>query len=95
MKRDRMEDTIALRDLRVGDWIEFLGATVGGIEHVPVSPTNPISNTHYLLSDGRVLLLSQRMAVRCRNWDVKKIISSKAVPEQVLIRREGPSSIQR
>lgn len=85
-----VEETIHIRDLKIGDIIDSLGARVIGRELIPATHLRPLSDVHFQLNDGRVLLQRERTVVRCRRHDVTKVISSVAVPERILIRREKP-----
>ncbi len=83
-----VEERVHIRDLKIGDFIDILEARVIGKENIPAPNPHASSNVHYPLSDGRVLLMRERTAVRCRNHEVKRIISSEAVPEYIVVRRE-------
>lgn len=83
-----VEETVHIRDLKIGDIIDSLETRVLGFEVLPASNLRALSNKRFDLSDGRVLLLRERTVVRCRHGDITKIISSTAVPEYIKVRRE-------
>jgi hypothetical protein len=87
-----VEERVHIRDIKIGDFIDSLEARVIGKEDIPAPNPHATTNVHYQLSDGRVLMMRERTAVRCRNHDVKKIISSVAVPEHIVVRREKPNN---
>jgi len=89
-----VEELVHIRDLKIGDILDSLEAKVIGRENIPASNIHAVSDVHFPLSDGRVLMQRDRMVVRCRHGDVKKIISSVAVPEHIKVRREAPKSKQ-
>lgn len=85
-----VEETIHIRDLKIGDIIDSLEVRVIGRELIPASNIRPLSDVHFQLNDGRVLLQRERTVIRCRSHDVTKVISSVALPERILIRRDKP-----
>lgn len=89
-----VEELVHIRDLKIGDILDSLEVKVIGRENIPASNVHAVSDVHFQLSDGRVLMQRDRMVVRCRNHDVKKIISSVAVPEHIKVRREAPRNLQ-